>query len=217
VFNLTELTEKLELHRKYLTGEEGGKRLEVHGDLRCANLRGADLRWAILRGANLERAYLRGANLSGVDLTGAELQGVDLRWANLQWVNLQGVNLRNARFYGVNLTGAILPEGHQICPPVGTEFPGWKKRGDDAIVKLLIPSTAERCNGIGSRKCRASEAVVVGVTGGDGSRLSGTHNKGIEYLEGMTVTPDKYDGDIRVSCTNGIHFFLTEREAQEFR
>ena len=54
-----ELKKILELHEKWLNGEEGGER---------ANLSGANLRWANLSGANLS-----GANLSGANLTGAYL------------------------------------------------------------------------------------------------------------------------------------------------
>ena len=36
------------------------------------------------------------------------------------------------------------------------------------------------------------------------------------YEPGKIVYPDKYDPDIRVECTNGIHFFQTYEEAEEF-
>ena len=56
-----ELNSILELHRKWLYGEDGGKRANLCG----ANLRGADLRGADLRDANLYGADLRNANLRG--------------------------------------------------------------------------------------------------------------------------------------------------------
>ena len=49
-----DLKQSLELHKKWLNNEDGGK---------CADLRGADL-----RGADLSDAYLSGAYLSGADL-----------------------------------------------------------------------------------------------------------------------------------------------------
>ena len=49
-----ELKKILELHEKWLNGEEGGER---------ANLSGANLRWANLSGANLSGANLTGAYL----------------------------------------------------------------------------------------------------------------------------------------------------------
>ena len=52
-----ELQSILDLHRKWLYSEEGGRR----ADLRGAYLSGADLRGAYLSGADLRGAYLRGA------------------------------------------------------------------------------------------------------------------------------------------------------------
>jgi hypothetical protein len=70
-------TEQLELHAKWLRGEDDGQWLNLrHADLRDANLRGADL-----RGADLSYADLRGADLRGADLRGANLRGANLRGA----------------------------------------------------------------------------------------------------------------------------------------
>jgi len=54
----------LELHAKWMRGEEGGEQ---------ANLRGADLCDADLRDANLRGADLRDANLCDASLRGADL------------------------------------------------------------------------------------------------------------------------------------------------
>ena len=90
--NEQELKTVLELHKKWLDGEEGGQRADLQG----ANLRGANLRGADLRGANLRGANLRGAYLQGADLQGADLQGANLREADLRGADLQGANLREA-------------------------------------------------------------------------------------------------------------------------
>ena len=57
-----DLKQILELHKKWLNNEDGGKR--------------ADLWDADLRGANLSGADLRGADLRGADLSGADLWDV---------------------------------------------------------------------------------------------------------------------------------------------
>ena len=59
-----QLKNVLELHRKWINDEPGGKR----ANLREADLRGANLREADLRGADLWEADLRGANLWEADL-----------------------------------------------------------------------------------------------------------------------------------------------------
>ena len=59
-----ELKKILELHEKWLNGEEGGERADLigadlsHADLSGANLSGANLRWANLREADLDYSCL---------------------------------------------------------------------------------------------------------------------------------------------------------------
>jgi hypothetical protein len=102
--NQQELKNVLDLHRKWVLGEDGGSK----ADLRGANLGDADLRGADLRGADLRGADLRGANLRGADLRGANLRGADLRGANLRGADLGGADLRGADLGGANLRGADL-------------------------------------------------------------------------------------------------------------
>ena len=64
-----ELKVILDKHAKWLNGEEGGERADLHSaNLRGADLSSADLRGADLCGANLRDADLRDANLSGANL-----------------------------------------------------------------------------------------------------------------------------------------------------
>jgi hypothetical protein len=114
-----ELKEVLVLHRKWLRGEEGGKRANLEGadleganlrtaDLRSANLRTADLEGADLEGADLRSADLRSANLRSADLEGADLRSADLRSANLRSADLEGADLEGANLEGANLRSANL-------------------------------------------------------------------------------------------------------------
>lgn len=96
----------LELHTKWLIGEEGGKR----ANLKRLDLRGVDLRNANLRNANLQRANLRRANLAGADLRWANFEGADLRWANFEGADLRWANLRGADLGWANLTAVTLRE-----------------------------------------------------------------------------------------------------------
>jgi len=118
---------------------------------------------------------------------GADLYGADLRSADLS-----GANFGN--------TESICPEGF---------FNAFKKtvtkEGAEFIVQLEIPKTAKRLNAIGSRKIRVERAK--GITS------TGKTNKGIYYKDGEMVRPDKFDDDVRVECSSGIHCFLTFKEA----
>ena len=74
-----DLKQILELHKKWLNNEDGGKRADLSdADLRRADLSDADLRDADLCGADLSGAYLRDADLCGADLRDADLCGADL-------------------------------------------------------------------------------------------------------------------------------------------
>ena len=177
-------------------------------DLRGANLRGADLRGANLRGADLRGANLRGADLRSADLRYANLYGADLRGANLSSADLSSANLRDADLRDADLTSSKLPK-FQITPKGYTIY-GFKKVSGGKVITLLIPAEANRTASLVGRKCRAEYVIVVGGEG------VSKHDGKTEYKVGQTVYPDKYDPDIRVECTSGIHFFLTPEEAQEY-
>ena len=195
----------LDRHLKWLERKEGGER---------ANLIGADL-----RGANLIGADLRGANLIGTDLRGADLIGADLRGTNLGGANLRDANLRGANLRDANLGGVkdadkmqdILISHTSICPE-GTVI-GWKKCNGDVIVKLEIPAEAKRSNATG-RKCRAEYAKVLEVIGADVG--ISRHDGKTEYRKGGIVKPDAWDDNRWDECSNGIHFFITRLEAENY-
>ena len=197
-------------------------------DLRSANLRGADLSGANLYGANLSSADLYGANLSGANLSGADLycanlycadlscadlRSANLRSANLSEADLNGANLRSANLrgadlYGADLRGVIGLTAFCILP--AGDIVGYKKLANEQIATLRIPPDAARINAYGSRKCRASYAIVLNGSG------TAKHNGTTEYAPGLTVTADSFDPDPRVECSHGIHFFITEQEAKDY-
>ncbi len=162
-------------------------------DLRGADLRDADLHNVDLRSADLRYANLRYANLSGADLHNADLRDADLRSVNLRDADLSGV-IGLAAF-------CILPAGDIV---------GYKKLANEQIATLRIPSDAARINAYGSRKCRASYAIVL-----NGSGIA-KYNGTTTYAPGLTVTPDSFDPDPRTACSHGIHFFITEQEAKDY-
>ena len=139
------------------------------------------------------------ANLQGANLQGADLQGADLQGANLRSANLQGAYLNGARLEGAFLSAFQIPQEGTL-----TVY----KKVDTGVIKLEVPADAKRTATLVGRKCRA-EFVKVLSGSGMSSRLG-------EYKEGTMYYPDKYNSDIRVECTNGVHFFLTKEEAEEY-
>ena len=134
--------------------------------------------------------------------------------ANLYGADLRGADLRGANLRGANLYGADLPP-FQIVPSEDS-FIAWKKvRG--AVLKIKIPAAAQRTSSLIGRKCRASCIEVLEAVGtSDTVFKNSTHNIKTEYVVGEVTHADKFDDDVRVECTNGIHFFMTRKEAEQW-
>ena len=148
------------------------------------------------------RSWWGGANLSGANLRRADLSGADL----------SGADLRSA-----NLSDTRLPDFF-LCPEEGS-FIAFKKLCDGLIAKLEIPADAKRTSSLVGRKCRAEYAKVLSITNTDGKEvLSGRsqHDENYIYKVGESIRPNKFDPDPRVECTNGIHFFITRKEAENY-
>ena len=153
-----------------------------------------------LGGGGGQRADLCGADLCKADLCSADLYGANLCGADLRGADLCRANLRDA-----DLCGADLPH-FQICPQEGS-FLAYKCV-DTGVITIEIPAEAKRTSSLVGRKCRAEFVRVVSG--------SGTSARGGVYKEGEIYRPDGYDDDIRAECTNGVHFFMTRREAEEW-
>lgn len=171
-----------------------------------------------LRDADLSGFDLSHADLTNADLTNADLSGADLSRACLLAANLRGADLTKANMMGAE--GADLIMAQTRILPDGGDIIGWKKAWtvDDQpiIVKLLIPSDAQRSNGMG-RRCRASEAKVLDLQDLAGHSIAtvaySAHDPEFAYRLGETVESDDFDPDRWAECTDGIHFFITRIEA----
>ena len=171
---------------------------------------GADLSGADQYGADLYGADLSGADLSGADLSRANLSRANLSEADLSRANLSRANLSRANLSGADLSGAALPN-FQIVPSEGS-FIAWKKT-TKGVIKISIPASAKRTSSLIGRKCRAEYVKVISGPGCGG--FSPTKGNSI-YNKGEVIYADKFDPDIRTECTNGIHFFMTKEEAEQW-
>ena len=188
-------------------------------DMQGVNLQGADLRYVDLREANLQDANLRYIDMQGANLRDADLRYVDLQGANLRDVDLSGVALREANLRDVNLDKKDIDKiDFQICPMQGS-FQAWKKLADNHIALVEIPAKAKRTSNLKGRKCRASYVKTLKIYKGNKlikTVVSGRHDSKTTYKAGTITRADKYDDDARLECTNGIHFFMTRKEAEEW-
>jgi hypothetical protein len=86
-------------------------------------------------------------------------------------------------------------------------------------MKILIPEEAKRTSSLIGRKCRAEFIKVLRIQDRDGNEIQeceGWRDNDLVYRIGEVQHADKYDSDIRVECTNGIHFFMTKKEAEDW-
>ena len=215
-----------------------------NANLKGANLNSADLRYADLSDANLSSADLRyinlrdvdlrGANLSGADLKSADLRGADLQYTDLRYVYLNGADLRcvylnsadlsNADLNGANLSGVNLSnvdlsnvkldKEEQIRKGVKLSNPiiGWKKCKGGVIVKLEIPRGAIVFS-INNNKCRTDKAIVKEIFGAD--RAFSMH-KYFSYYVGDKIEVYNFNCEYNTECAEGIHFFRTRNEAENY-
>ena len=207
-------------HQLWLYNAKGGRQFCCsNADLWRADLRNANLRNANLRDANLRNANLRNANLRDANLRNADLRNADLWGANLWGADLWDADLRDA-LLSENFENSIVAQRLSIVPSEGA-FIGWKK-ANGFLVKLRILASAQRCNATG-RKCRASKVRVLEVWCGNtkmGEDFEGAytmvHGPKTQYIVGKIVVPDKWDPCRWNECSNGIHFFMTRKEAEEW-
>lgn len=182
----------------------------------------------IIEGDNIEAILkehgfdcLRGADLRCADLRCADLSHVSLRYASLSHADLRGADLRHANHVKLSIAKtSILPDEGDII--------GWKKAWTDnempptpVIVKLIIPSDAQRSNATG-RKCRASKARVLDLQDMQGNSLPpdttaySSYDADFTYKKGETVHVEDFDTNRWNECAPGIHFFITRIEAAEY-
>ena len=173
---------------------------------------------AVKSSADLSSANLSYADLSSADLRSANLSSADLSYANLRSADLRSANLRSANLSSAKNIPKQTAAELLMCPEEG-DFIGWKKCSDGVIAKLLIPAKAARSSAT-SRKCRAEFVKVLALFKGGkafvGLAETNTSRNKTVYKVGKTVKPDKWDADRWNECSNGIHFFITRTEAENY-
>jgi uncharacterized protein YjbI with pentapeptide repeats len=234
-----ELTEILELHKKWLNNESGGVRADLsysdlsgsdlrdsnlrYSNLRNSNLRNSDLRDSNLRYSDLSYSDLSNSNLRGSDLINSDLRGSDLSGSNLRNSDLRGSDLSNSDLNRANLTNIKINENTtgltNLCPD--GSFVAWKKLRGGVIAKLLIPEHAKRSNAT-TLKCRSSEAKVLQILEKENDtwieieKGVSQHDSEFIYEVGKIVKVDNFDEDRWNECSTGIHFFIDRRIAEKY-
>ena len=222
-----ELKTILEQHNLWLDSDgEKGKRANLtdmdlsYMDLSIMNLTGAklygaNLTNAILTYAILTRADLRFADLRFADLTRADLYKAYLSYANLTDANLTNADLRRAYLSGADLTDTILDEKEQCRKGIVLTEPmiGYKKSDENKIITLEMP-IGSKVFSINNKKRRTNKAKVIDMQGK--TELSSMYDNGFKYHVGDEIEIKDFDENYNVECGEGIHFFLTGEEAENY-
>ena len=163
-------------------------------DMRYANISCANMGSVNMRYANMSCAYVRGANMMDADMRNANMIDTDMRSADLHDANMSCADrLRK----GIKLSEPII---------------GWKKCKNNVLVKLEIPRGAIVFS-INNKKCRTDKAKVLEIIGAD--RAYSNH-KFFSYYVGDVIEIFDFNCQYNVECAEGIHFFKTREEAENY-
>ena len=175
-----------------------------NADLRNANMRGADISYANMCGADM-----RGTNMCSADISGANMRGANMSYVNMRYTDLHGADISYANMSGTNMRGADrLRKGIKLSESII----GWKKCKNDVLVKLEIPRGAIVFS-INNKKCRTDKAKVLEIIGAD--RAYSNH-KFFSYYVGDIIEVFNFNCEYNFECAEGIHFFRTREEAENY-
>lgn len=172
----------------------------------------SDFFCAKIRKSDLSRTFFGCSLLNETDFSGSRLYRTNFNGANLAGASLETAEIDQCEYDEATSFFALQ------CPETGS-FIGYKK-AEDLIVKLLIPARAKRSSGT-SRKCRCSEAKVLGIYNQKGKKSSvnivrSTYDSYFVYKVGEIVRVKNFDANRWNECSTGIHFFLTFEEAKQY-
>ena len=207
------LEEILERHLHWLNRDcENWESMQAdlhNADMSYANMHNADMSYANMRGANMSYANMRGANMSYANMSCADMIGTDMRDANMCDTDMSGADMSYANMSGADMMGADkLRKGIKLSEPII----GWKKCKNDVLVKLEIPRGAIVFS-INNKKCRTDKAKVLEIIGAD--RAYSIH-KFFSYYVGDIIEVFNFNCEYNVECAEGIHFFKTREEAENY-
>ena len=217
---------KADLHGAFLYGANlrGANLIETNlseaylygADLSKADLSEADLSKATLLGANLNGAFLYGANLRGANLIEANLSGADLHGANLIEANLSKADLSKADLSKADLIEANLSGDYRfrLGQILTDPLTGYKKTKEGVVITAEIPAGAiVFC--INGSKCRTNRAKITDM--GVHEVLHSQYDNTFEYRLGQEIEIKDFNLMYNVECASGFHFFMTRKEAEEYK
>lgn len=204
---------------------------------------GTDITGASFKNARIEECMLKKIQSRDIDLSGTYFDSTTVKNCQLTNVNFNDSYIFESSFINNTFVSPtfffekekvcdpnvfykssfINPTGNMIVPficPESGPFIGFKRARHNKVVVLEIPAHAKRSSAL-SRKCRCSEAKVVDILDYDGNSNAADSVESIRdpefvYKIGETVKVDNFCGDRWNECSEGIHFFMSFKEATHY-
>ena len=144
------------------------------------------------------------------DCEGWEDMKADLRWADLREANLSCANLRWADLRWANLRDA---DKFRLGKVLDEPLTGYKKTKEGVVITAEIPEGAiVFCiNG----RCRTNKAKIIDMGGHE--VLHSKYDSSFEYRLGQEIEIKDFNLMYNVECASGFHFFMTRKEAEEYK
>lgn len=185
----------------------------THADLQCAQLYhtciyNGTFYAALFDGAQLFQAFLYNTVLVCANFDNANLACAVLDHTNIDKASFTSCNLYRTKMY--EATGSLLEyrTGKILTEPII----GYKKCKYNVIVTLEIPKDAIVFS-INGTKCRTNKAKVIDIDGAD--RAFSIFNT-MTYYIGDEFNIKDFNCEYNRECANGIHFFMTREEAENY-
>ena len=185
----------------------------------------ANLYESIFSGAELSNSTFRYANLSEAKFNRSILLDCNFTGSNLYNCNLDNTDSYLSEYKkGKILTESII--GYKKCIPCDADRiynfldPDCLIQDIDiAIVTLEIPRGAIVFS-INGGKCRTNKAKVIDIVDGNGNKMQRAKSYmmgNLTYYIGDEFTIYDFNCEYNVECSAGIHFFMTRKEAEEYK
>ena len=195
--------------------------------MRLSCIKNTTLKGSDFSNVNMNDSYLANVEVNNTRFDHAFVNNSKIYDVNFSYASIIGTKFENSEFSFVRMEKEQSSEClninfHMNCPDTGS-FIGWKcaKVGIyGCIVKLEIPEDAKRVSGL-TRKCRCDKAKVLEIQALDGTPINDSvarsmYCSAFTYRVGEVVVSDDFCDDRTVSCTHGIHFFITRSEAVQY-
>lgn len=177
--------------------------------------------------SKFESCDFKGCTFSNCDFSHATLSFTDYSECSLRTCSFRNSaiyrsSFRSSAFEGAtrfefaNIQHSYLPDGLEriLGRTLKKPIVVYKNTRENVVIKAEIPAGAIVFS-INGKKCRTNRAKIVDMCGHD--VLHSSFDITFTYTLGQEIEILDFDPCYNHECAPGFHFFMTEREAEEYR